>query len=63
MATGWPYGELAALGIAKGQPLAPDERMRAILELAAVIGNAQMRVQSFSDRRPDRVVWPDRNWE
>jgi hypothetical protein len=37
--------------------------MKAILERAARTGNAQMRVQSFSDRRPDRVVWPDRQWE
>ena len=57
------YGELAALGIAKGQPFVPDARMKAILERAARTGNAQMRVQSFSDRRPDRVVWPDRQWE
>ena len=57
------YGELAALGIAKGQPFAPDERMRGILEQAAVIGADQMRVQAFADRRPDRVVWPDRQWQ
>jgi hypothetical protein len=57
------YGELAALGIAKGQPFAPDERMRALLARAAVIGNWQMRVQAFADRRPDRIVWPDRYWE
>ena len=57
------YGELAALGIAKGQPFAPDGRMKAILERAAAMGNAQMRVQSFADRRPDRTVWPDRQRE
>jgi hypothetical protein len=57
------YGELAALGIVKGQPFAPDERTRSILEQAAIIGNAQMRVQSLADRRPDRIVWPDRYWE
>jgi hypothetical protein len=57
------YGELAALGIAKGKPFKPDARMRGILEKAAKIANAQMRVQSFADRRPDRVVWPDRKWE
>jgi hypothetical protein len=50
------YGELAALGIKRGEPFAPDERMTAILEDAARIGNAQMRAQSFGDRRPDRVV-------
>ncbi|WHO39399.1 DUF1254 domain-containing protein [Sphingobium sp. AP49] len=57
------YGELATLGIAKGQPFAPDERMRGILEKAARLGCQQMRVQSFADRRPDRVVWPDRQWQ
>src|SRR5262249_17459666 len=58
------YGELAALGIIKGKPFAPDDRMKGILEQAAEIGNAQMRVQSLADRRPDRVVWRDRkSWE
>ncbi len=57
------YGELAALGIEKGRPFAPDTRMRGILEEAARTANAQMRVQAFDDRRPDRIVWPDRRWE
>jgi hypothetical protein len=57
------YGELAALGIAKGKPFAPDARMKRILEQAAKAGLAQMRAQSFADRRPDRVVWKDRKWE
>jgi hypothetical protein len=33
------------------------------LEAAARIGNGQLRVQSFADRRPDRVVWPGRQWQ
>jgi hypothetical protein len=57
------YGELAALGIMKGQPFASDTRMQRILAQAAKIGSAQMRVESFADRRPARVVWPDRTWE
>ncbi len=57
------YGELAALGIEKGKPFAPDGRMRGILGEAARVGNAQMRVQSFGDRRPDRTVWQDRRWQ
>lgn len=57
------YGELAALGIEKGKPFKPDERMKGILERAAKEGCAQMRVESFADRRADRVVWPDRKWE
>lgn len=57
------YGELAALGIAKGKPFAPDARMQKILEQAARTGSAQLRVQSLADRSPDKVVWPDRHWE
>lgn len=57
------YGELAVLGIEKGKPFVPDSRMTTILEKAAKIANAQMRVESFGDRRADRIVWPDRKWE
>ncbi len=56
----WPARRL---GIEKGKPFNPDARMTGILEKAAKIGNAQMRVVSFDDRRPDRIVWPDRKWE
>ncbi|MCH8617161.1 DUF1254 domain-containing protein [Sphingomonas sp. SM33] len=57
------YGELAALGIEKGKPFAPDARMKDILTRAAAIANDEMRVQSFADRRPDRFPWPGRKWE
>jgi hypothetical protein len=57
------YGELAALGIEKGKPFQPDARMTRILEEAARQGSAQLRVESLADRRPDRVVWPDRQWQ
>jgi hypothetical protein len=57
------YGQLAALGIEKGKTFSPDERMRDILVRAAGMANAQMRVQSFADRRTDRIAWPDRRWE
>lgn len=57
------YGELAELGIEKGKPFKPDARMKGILEKAAKIGDAIMRVQSFADRRPDKIVWKDRKWE
>jgi hypothetical protein len=57
------YGELAALGIEKGRPFTPDARMTRILDAAAKTANAQLRVRSFDDRRPDRIVWKDRRWE
>jgi hypothetical protein len=34
------YGELAGLGVVKGPPLAPDDRMKAILKKAGKIANA-----------------------
>lgn len=40
-----------------------DERMKGILEQAARSANAQMRVEALADRRGDRVVWPDRQWQ
>jgi hypothetical protein len=57
------YGELAALGIANGMPFAPGIHMRRVLEEAAEVGLAQLRAQSFADRRPDSVVWKNRKWE
>jgi hypothetical protein len=57
------YGLLAALGVEKGKPFAPDARMRAILERAAVEGRTQMLSSAFSSARPDRWAWPDRKWE
>ena len=57
------YGLLASLGIEKGKPFSPDSRMQGILIKAAGIANDQMRVQSFADRRPDRIAWPGRKWE
>jgi hypothetical protein len=57
------YGELAALGIKKTAPFAPDARMKAILERAARTARDQMLVSAFASSRPDRFVWPDRKWE
>ncbi len=57
------YGDLAILGIQKGKEFKPDDRMKEILVHAAILANGQMRVQSLADRRPDRIVWPDRKWE
>jgi hypothetical protein len=57
------YGRLATLGIEKGKPFAPDERMTRVLVKAAEMASDQMRVVSFADRRDDRMMWPDRKWE
>ncbi len=57
------HGQLVALGIEKGQPFAPDARMKGILEKAAKAGRDQMLVSAFASGRSDRFAWPDRKWE
>lgn len=57
------YGMLAELGIERDKPFAPDARMRAILERAARVGRDQLLVSAFASDRPDRLNWPDRQWE
>jgi hypothetical protein len=50
-------GQLAAIGIVKGQPFAPDDRMRAILEQAARIGAAMARVIAYAPRDPEASLY------
>jgi hypothetical protein len=57
------FGMLQSLGIEKGIPFNPDARMTSILKEAAIKANAEMRVNSFANRDPQRLVWSDRNWE
>jgi hypothetical protein len=57
------HGQLEALGITKGKPFAPDDRMKAILGRAAKAGRDQLLVSAFASARPDRLAWKDRKWE
>lgn len=57
------YGMLQSLGIEKGKPFNPDARMTSILEEAAKIALAELRVNAYANRDPVRIVWDDRNWE
>jgi hypothetical protein len=57
------YGELAALGIQRGQPFDPDPHTAELLERAARAALEEMRVEGFASQRPDRLVWADRRWE
>jgi hypothetical protein len=56
-------GLLAAIGIRKDRPFAPDERMRRILAEAAAVGNATARALAFSTRDPDAYYYPDSAWK
>ncbi len=55
-------GLLAAIGIEKGRPFAPDAGMRAILEEAAAVGNATARALSFRTRDPRAFYYDDDAW-
>jgi hypothetical protein len=51
-------GQLAAIGIVKGKPFAPDARMRKILTDAAAIGDATARAIAFLARDEDFYFYP-----
>ena len=55
-------GEWAAIGIKKGQPFAPDARMKKILTEAVAVGNATARAISLRPRSRDVYFYPDRQW-
>jgi hypothetical protein len=52
-------GDLAAIGIVKGEPFEPDERMRAILEDAATVGAATARALVFDPRESEKFAYYD----
>ena len=56
-------GLLAAVGIRKGMPFAPDERMKKILANAAAVGNATARALDFSTRDKDAYYYPNSAWK
>jgi len=55
-------GLFAAIGIKKGMPFAPDERMKKILTDAAAVGNATARAILFAPRDTRTKFYPDRQW-
>ena len=50
-------GMMAAIGIEKGKPFSPDDRMKKILTDAAAIGNAAARAISYSPRDPGQFIY------
>jgi hypothetical protein len=56
-------GLLAAIGIQKGKPFAPDTRMKSILADAAAVGNATARAIFFDTRDPDARLYPNSDWK
>lgn len=54
---------LGAIGMAKGEAFAPDERLKAILEEAAAVGDATARSIVFASRFPEAFPWPRSQWQ
>jgi hypothetical protein len=57
-------GMLASIGIIKGQPFAPDEKTRQILDRASQTAYKMSRVIGFEEVLADRSlrIYPDRRW-
>ncbi len=55
-------GLLAAIGIEKGKPFAPDARMKKILAEAAAVGNATARALTFRTRLKEAYFYPNSAW-
>ena len=56
-------GLFASVGIRKGQPFAPDARMKGILTDAVAIGNGAARALLWAPRDPRTRFYPDRKWQ
>ena len=55
-------GPLAAIGIVKGKPFAPDARMKKILGEAVAAGNAASRTLLVAPRDPSWFYYPNSAW-
>jgi hypothetical protein len=52
-------GSIASIGIVKGQPFKPDERMKKLLTDAATLGNATARAITYHPRMKEAFFYPD----
>jgi hypothetical protein len=55
-------GLYASIGIRKGQPFAPDARMKKILTDSVAVANAIARSNLFASRDPRSMIYHDRQW-
>ncbi len=56
-------GQVASIGIVKGRPFAPDERMRGILETGARTAAGIARTLLYKPRDPRAYYYPDGSWK
>lgn len=55
-------GFFASIGIEKGKPFQPDERMKRILTEAAAVGDATARTLTYKSRIPEAFYYPNSTW-
>lgn len=55
-------GQAAAIGIIKGKPFAPDDRMKKILHDAIDVGNATARAIGLSPRDKNAYLYEGKQW-
>jgi hypothetical protein len=55
-------GPIAAIGIVKGKPFAPDARMKKIMTEALAVANATSRSLFLSPRDPSWYYYPNSSW-
>jgi hypothetical protein len=56
-------GLLASIGIEKGKPFEPDERMKKILTESAAVGQATARALAYRTRTKEAQLFPKSAWE
>lgn len=55
-------GPIAAIGIVKGKPFNPDDRMKKIMTEALALANASTRTLFMAPRDPSWFYYPDSSW-
>jgi hypothetical protein len=55
-------GLAGSIGIVKGKPFAPDQRIRKTLTEAVAVGNATARAIAFRNRDPRAPIFPNGHW-
>ncbi|NVO15188.1 MAG: DUF1254 domain-containing protein [Rhodoplanes sp.] len=56
-------GFWASIGIQKGKPFAPNDRMKRILTEAAAVGDATGRALFYRNREKEALFFDNRNWK
>ncbi len=56
-------GLLQGIGIEKGKPFKPSDRMKNILRKASVVGYNMSRVNRYASRNEERFIWKGKQWE